>query len=96
MPTLPKDIKNVILDFKDQLVWTSKITKVNKHIRHMYMGMLREDYNKEGMEWVGQRSFLMTRMSRLRNILECQKNNVDWKEYPYFYTHMNYYIGFRY
>ena len=35
MPTLPKDIKNVISDFKAQLDWTFKISKVNKNIRDL-------------------------------------------------------------
>ena len=55
MPTLPKDIKNVILDFKDQLDWTSKITRVNKNIRDL------GEYDTFGRRELSIPMFLFTR-----------------------------------
>ena len=93
MPTLPKDIKNVILDFKAQLKWTSKIAEVNKHIRHMYMGMRREDYKEE--DHLAENVWRKIRLMRIKNIKQCQKKHMKWITYPYYYTHKNFNIIFR-
>ena len=80
MPTLPKDIKNIILDFKAQLKWTSKIAEVNRHIRHKCQCLRREDY-KELTGFLHTDDILLLRLQRITNIMICEKKGSRWLIY---------------